>query len=216
LEKGEIGLKKQNIVILIILGLLVCGAIWHSFYYKSTDSNKEVAPPPKKEETANKKNEPADNIVDVGIKIGQKAPDFKLKTLNGKTVELSQSKKLTIVNFWATWCPPCREEMPEFQKAYEKYKDQANFMMINVTSTESDPSAVPEFLRSNGFTFPVLLDDGTESPTLVADQYGVVAIPTTYIVDPAGKIVYKRSGMMKMQELEQWISKYKGQGVGEK
>jgi peroxiredoxin len=212
MEKGEITLKKQNIAVLIILGVLVLGAIWYTFY-KSLDSNKETAALSKKEQSkvvnpSNAKKEPGDENEAIGIKVGQKAPDFKLKTLDGQTVELSQSNKLTIVNFWATWCPPCREEMPEFQKAYEKYKDKVNFMMINVTSTETDSSAVPEFVKKNGYTFPVLLDDGSVTSVPVADQYGIVAIPTTYIVDATGKIVYKRSGMMNMKDLEQWISKF--------
>jgi len=111
------------------------------------------------------------------------APDFSLKTINNTTVRLSDYRgKVVFLNFWATWCPPCRMELPAMEKLYEKLKNQP-FIIIAVNIDNGDPGAVKNFVQSMNLTFPVLLDDGN-----VSKMYNVNAIPTTFIIRKNGTI----------------------------
>jgi|SRR5690625_1715545 len=119
----------------------------------------------------------------VGLKQGEKAPDFELETLDGETVKLSDhlGEKI-ILNFWATWCPPCRAEMPDMQKFHEEY--DATILAVNLTSTEQGIDQIEEFLDEYGVTFTVLLDIDTEVSTL----YNASALPTSYLINSKGEI----------------------------
>jgi len=111
------------------------------------------------------------------------APDFSLKTINNTTVRLSDYRgKVVFLNFWATWCPPCRMELPAMEKLYEKLKNQP-FIIIAVNMDNGDPVAVKNFVQSMNLTFPVLLDDDN-----VSKIYKVNAIPTTFIIRKNGTI----------------------------
>lgn len=130
---------------------------------------------------------------------GFQAPDFTLDTLEGKTVTLSKNGgKPSLVNLWASWCPPCKEEMPHLQKAYEEYGDQVNFHMVNLTSQDSRDKMV-EYVKGEEFTFPVLLDPKGE----VGEQYMAFSIPQTYIVDEQGQVIRKITGAMTEEQLEE-------------
>ena len=115
--------------------------------------------------------------------IGKLAPDFELVTLDGKTVVLSQLfGRAVMVNFWATWCMPCRYEMPYIQQVYEDWPEE-ELVVLTINVGESS-SRVSQFMRSEGFSFPVLLDsDGS-----VAQRYNVQGIPTTFFIDKYGFI----------------------------
>ncbi len=117
------------------------------------------------------------------------AIDFTLKDINGKSHTLSQYKgKIVLLNFWASWCPPCREEMPSMQKLFTSW-DKNKYVMLAVNLKE-DESAVKAFARQNNYTFPILLDrDGK-----VGHAYMVRGIPTTYLIDKDGKIVTRVVG----------------------
>ena len=111
------------------------------------------------------------------------AEDFTLATPKGQKVKLSDQRgKLVFINFWATWCPPCREEMPAMQRLWERQKD--NGLVILAISLDSDPSVVPSFVKNHGFTFTVLVDPTMES----ANAYGVRALPASFIVDRQGVV----------------------------
>ena len=113
------------------------------------------------------------------------APDLVLTDMAGKKVTLADLKgKVILLNFWATWCPPCREEMPTLETLYQTYKDHKNFVFLSVDSSEPK-ATVADFLAKNPYHFPVLLDlNGA-----VSAEYGISAIPTTYLIDPQGKVV---------------------------
>jgi thiol-disulfide isomerase/thioredoxin len=112
--------------------------------------------------------------------VGKPAPDFELDTLDGQTVVLSQLKGTTVLlNFWATWCGPCRSEMPLLQHIHEK--SRVVLLAVNVGEGSSD---VSQFMESAGFTFTVLLD----SQAAVAQKYNVMGIPTTFFIDGEGVI----------------------------
>ncbi|HIE53784.1 MAG TPA: TlpA family protein disulfide reductase, partial [Chromatiaceae bacterium] len=117
------------------------------------------------------------------------APQFELTDIDGRIYRLSDYRgKVLIVNFWATWCPPCREEMPSMERAWQEIKDQ-QMVMIAINVGE-DEDAVFQFTASYPVTFPLLLDQDSE----VAGAWGVRGLPTTYVVDPQGRIVYRAIG----------------------
>ena len=113
------------------------------------------------------------------------APDFTLETLEGESITLSDLRgQVVLVNFWATWCPPCKAEMPAFQQAYTDYADEG-FVIVAVNAIQQDSvSAIETFRASNGLTFPIVLD--TDGDTSRA--YQVRSLPTSFFVDKEGII----------------------------
>jgi peroxiredoxin len=130
-----------------------------------------------------------------GLTKGDRAPDFALTTLDGEEVNLSdyQGKKV-ILNFWATWCPPCKAEMPHMEKYYEKNskKENVEILAVNLTSQDDGKKAVEQFVDGYKLTFPILMDEKGD----VGDQYRAFTIPTTYIIDTDGIIQHKILGPM--------------------
>lgn len=120
------------------------------------------------------------------------APDFQLSTLDGGSYRLSELKgKYVILNFWASWCAPCRAEVPELVEFHKESKaDMVVLLGINQTASEAGISAVRNFAEQNSMAFPILLDTGNK----VHGLYGIRGIPTTVIVDPNGVITVKRMG----------------------
>lgn len=120
---------------------------------------------------------------------GVSPPDFTLKTLDGKEVSLSDYRgKIVFLNFWATWCPPCRSEMPSMEKLYQKFKDE-DFVMLAVSLRENKEK-VENFMRDYKLNFPALLD----STGKVGNTYMVRSIPTTYLISRHGDIIGKAIG----------------------
>lgn len=117
--------------------------------------------------------------------VGQPAPDFQLKTVDGRSIRLSDLKgKVVLVNFWATWCPPCKQEMPSMERLYARLHNQG--LEILAVNIESDGDEVlPEFLRQHPHTFPILMDLEGD----VQQTYGVFRFPETFVVDKTGKVV---------------------------
>jgi len=113
------------------------------------------------------------------------SPDFELKTLEGETVKLSSLRgQAVLVNLWATWCPPCRAEMPAIEKVYNEYKDQGLVVLaVNMTYQDSFSDIAP-FLDKYGLTFPVLLDESSE----VGTAYQLRSLPSSFFIDRAGII----------------------------
>jgi len=126
----------------------------------------------------------------VGIEKGDLAPDFELETLDGEEVKLSDYKgKKVLLNFWATWCPPCRVEIPDIQKYHEEYDDVA-ILAVNLLETESSPRNVVSFVEEYGMTFEVLSDENS----VVATTFDAFSLPTSYLIDSNGIIQNKAIG----------------------
>ncbi|MBV6393389.1 MAG: Thiol-disulfide oxidoreductase ResA [Anaerolineales bacterium] len=113
------------------------------------------------------------------------APDFTLQTLEGETYTLSDFKgQALLINMWATWCPPCRAEMPAIEKMYREYKDRG-FVVLAVNSAFQDKAQdIPAFALEYGLTFPILLDKAGEA----SRAYQVASMPSSYFVNPQGLI----------------------------
>ena len=123
------------------------------------------------------------------VAVGSPAPDFELEGLDGKRWKLSELRgSVVVVNFWATWCPPCREEMPSLGRLYNRYKPAGNFEVLSILYNDL-PEKAAEYVSGNGFTFPVL-----KLNNRVGDDYGVTGVPETYIVDRKGILRKKFKG----------------------
>jgi thiol-disulfide isomerase/thioredoxin len=129
------------------------------------------------------------------------ATDFIVLDSGGKEVRLSDMKgKPTVVNFWATWCPPCRSEMPHFQEAYESLGDSVNFMMIDLGETQQ---TARQYADGEGFTFPVYYDVTGDA----SGKYNISAIPTSIFIDAEGNITDTVIGAMNAGTLRRNIDK---------
>ncbi|MCC5802126.1 redoxin domain-containing protein [Rossellomorea vietnamensis] len=139
-----------------------------------------------------------------GLTQGDRAPDFTLTTLDGEEVQLSdyQGKKV-ILNFWATWCPPCKAEMPHMEQYYEKNakKENVEILAVNLTSQDEGEKAVQQFVDGYELTFPILMDENGD----IGDEYRAFTIPTTYMIDTNGLIQHKIVGPMNEEMMGKMV-----------
>jgi cytochrome c biogenesis protein CcmG/thiol:disulfide interchange protein DsbE len=139
---------------------------------------------------------------EVGLSVRDTAPDFALKTIDNQWLHLSDLRgKPVIVNFWATWCPPCREEMPAMQKFYEENKKDVEILSVHLTSQDQRQKVEP-FIKKYGLTFPVVLDEKGK----VLKLYNIQTIPTSYIIDRDGVIRKKVIGPMTYKQMKEMIN----------
>ena len=124
------------------------------------------------------------------IQTHQKAPDFRLEDLEGKKMGLKDFKgKVVFLNFWATWCNPCKEEMISIERLHQKFKEK-DFIFLTISVDFEGRKPVKEFINKKNYTFIVLLDPKYE----ILDLYKVQRIPTTFIIDKTGKIMGQATG----------------------
>jgi cytochrome c biogenesis protein CcmG/thiol:disulfide interchange protein DsbE len=165
-------------VLLIVAGLL---GLWLSNQTSSSDQT------------------PAGQFTTPASKAMQ-APDFTLQTLDGRSVKLSDYRgQVILLNTWASWCPPCRAEMPDLEAYYREHKEDG-FVVLAIND-EEDASTVASFIQAQGFTFPVLLDPGGK----VMSQYGVRGLPTSFFIDRNGMVRGVWSGQLSPERLKQIV-----------
>jgi peroxiredoxin len=137
------------------------------------------------------------------VTLGGPAPDFDLPGLDGRTASLGDYHgKVVLLNFWASWCPPCRQEMPALQRAFDALSSDG-FVVLAINWTESeDRGAVEPFVKELGLTFPILLD---ESSIATEDIYGVIGFPTSIFIDREGIVRDIVIGPLELQGLRDKI-----------
>jgi thiol-disulfide isomerase/thioredoxin len=184
-----------TIALLILVGIFI--TVRQSSVEKSKETHQTFGPSPDSAEQSSAS-------LEVKPEVGHRAPDFTLKTLNGETIKLSELKGTPVlINFWATWCGACREEMPTLQKAQENYLNKVKILAIDLANSERSLEEVKQYLKDNRLTFTVPLDkDGS-----VADSYRIRAIPTSFFIDKDGVIRGKFIGAMSEEILEQNLAK---------
>jgi thiol-disulfide isomerase/thioredoxin len=135
------------------------------------------------------------------IPLSAAANDFSFKDTQGKTQRLSDYRgKWVLVNFWATWCAPCLEEMPELDALHQAHKNK-DLVVIGIALEYPNPQVVHDFLKEHPVSFPIVLGDYK-----MAREVGVVeALPTTYLFNPKGKKVSYQSGMVSRASVEEYI-----------
>ncbi|WP_121612165.1 peroxiredoxin family protein [Mesobacillus foraminis] len=140
-----------------------------------------------------------------GLEVKNRAPDFTLQTLNGDEVKLSDYRgKKVLLNFWATWCPPCKAEMPYMQEMYDKYKKEGfEILAVNSTVTEKSEKDVSEFVKKYELSFLIPMDEKNR----VSSDYEILAYPTSFFIDANGVIRSKSVGGMTKEFLEKEIKK---------
>ena len=138
------------------------------------------------------------------------ATNFVLENIDGDVIELNEhiGEGPILISFWATWCKPCKEELPHVQELLEKYEEKGLTVFAISTDSEKSVAKVKPYIKSHNYTFEVLLDTNSE----VARSYYVRSVPFTLIIDKSGKIVYQQLGYRKGDEIkvEEVISKIIG------
>lgn len=191
-------MKKSPIIVIAAILIGVSIITVNTYNSSSSKSNSSVENPDKSSTTENNTSTPPIRINPNVIKT--KAIDFKLKGLDGKELSLSDLKgKKVFLNFWATWCPPCRAEMPEIEKLYQETKDSD--LVIVAVEIGEPLNTVKSFIDSNKYSFKVLLD----SDQSVASKYNIASIPTSYFIDVDGNIVSKNVGGMTIDQMKAYV-----------
>ena len=191
-NRGQI--MKKNIGLVVVLALVVI--MLGTFIKQQMEKNEAISLAAYEVDWTQKE----------GLEKGQIAPNFTLETLTGEQVTLADYKgKKVILNFWATWCPPCRTEMPHFQDFYEEYADQENVVILAANATYNDKGAnhVQKFVNSFDLTFPILLmpDDS------IFKRYEILALPSTFMIDTEGRIQYHITGALDKKAIREYVNK---------
>jgi len=181
---------KQNIIIVILCVVLIALIAVAAVFYNmlSEDYVQSDIKPPETTDSA---------------EVADKATDFTMKDGDGNDVKLSDFfGKPIVINFWATWCPPCKSELPAFESAYKNYGDEVQFIMLNQTDGGRDTvDVVKQFVSDNGYTFPVYYDT-TFSGTYA---YSAFSIPMTVLVNADGVVTDTHVGAMSEATLVSYI-----------
>ncbi len=191
---------KKSLLILSVILLFVISSYNVKNYNKTNKANTEIS---------NRKNGaspvllPANNNVKekLAASVKMKATDFKLQDLNGREVSLSDLRgKNVFLNFWATWCPSCKAEMPEIEKLYQETKNSD--LVILAINLGENRQTVQSFKDKNKYNFNMLLD----ADQAVAIKYDITSIPTSFFIDKDGNIISKKIGAMNIDEMKSYIN----------
>lgn len=150
---------------------------------------------------------PTESIPDASVEtteaVDYSAPDFTVLDWEGNERKLSEFEgRPVVLNFWASWCGPCKSEMPDFEEAYQKYGENIHFLMVNCTDGSRETVEIAKvFIEDAGYTFPVYFDTTYEAASL----YGASSIPLTYFIDANGDLVTYGRGALSAELLQRGI-----------
>lgn len=143
------------------------------------------------------------SAAEIGAEVSNELASSEFVDMDGKPVTIPpKDGKVYVINLWATWCPPCRAEMPELQKFYNKYKDNAKIGIYLIDHAESKAD-VQKFMKDNGYNMPVLLDAKGNGIKMLVTR----AIPTTVVIDEYGTVLFRKIGTVTLAELEKAVQR---------
>lgn len=169
---------------------------------QTSDTAESDASPTDSEDTEDSHTDSSGNTDSSENKI-ETAPDFTMTDASGEEVKLSDFfGKPVLLNFWASWCGPCKSEMPHFEDAYQKYGEDINFVIVNLTDGARETvEAASDFIEEQGYTFPLYFDTNTEG----AMTYGTYSIPVTYFIGADGVPVAQANGALDAATLQKGL-----------
>ena len=184
--------KKLGIFIILGLLVIILAVAVIAYDYLSKDAAPDNLATLAPEETTG-----------AGQQEQQQAPDFTVYDAQGNAHKLSHFRgKPVVLNFWASWCGPCKSEMPDFDRAYETHGQDIHFVMVNLTDGYQETvESASSFIQSSGYRFPVYYDTDMDA----AASYGVSSVPVTYFIDAEGNLVAMGRGVLSAEALERGI-----------
>ena len=193
--------KKKTIILIVLFIILITGA---SALYNSLSKNYQPDTLLVEENSNTTATQTPNQTEDSSSESKNLAPNFTVLDLDGNEVNLTDFfGKPIILNFWASWCGPCKMEMPDFNEAYAAYKDEIEFLMVNMTDGSRETvEKASSFIAESGYTFPVYYD--TEYSAAIT--YSVSSLPTTYFLNADGELVTYARGAINEATLEKGIS----------
>ena len=200
-------MKKQKLLLMLVLflGVMVAAGLLYNTLKDDIAADRLTTLPTTGQQTPNQSQSATDETQQPTHDQPQDftAPDFTVVDLAGKVHKLSDFVgKPIVLNFWASWCGPCKSEMPDFQKAYETYGDRIHFVMVNLTDGSGETvKTASDFISSAGYTFPVYYDTLSDA----AMTYGVNAVPVTYFIDASGQLIAYGQGALDAATLQSGI-----------
>jgi len=185
--------NKTFILLAVLLVILIGGA---GFFYNKLRSSYKT-------DTLTKTSQTTENETESGETTVETAPDFTMTNASGEEVKLSDFfDKPVVLNFWASWCGPCKSEMPHFEDAYQKYGEDINFVIVNLTDGARETvENASDFIEEQGYTFPLYFDTNTEG----AMTYGTYSIPVTYFIGADGVPVAQANGALDAATLQKGL-----------
>ena len=203
--------NKKSFIIICVVFVLLIGAAYLLYGKLSsmidTDSLSVSMPQESsskaEEQTPKDENAPLEDSEPEKIS----APDFTVYDADGNAVQLTDYVgKPIVLNFWASWCGPCKMEMPDFNEKYLEKGDEINFLMVNMTTGRETKEKAAELIKEKGYSFPVFYDTDEDA----AMTYGVYSLPTTFFIDDEGYAVAQATGAIDGETLQRGIDMISG------
>ena len=194
--------KAITIVLVLLLAALIAGAGWMYKDLRDQVQSQQLATQGDRD-TKPRETEPEDTVPQDTEPQKQLAPDFTVVDPEGNAYQLSQFRgKPVVLNFWASWCGPCKSEMPVFEAKAAELEGKVQFMMVNLTDGATEtPDTANAFIQEMGYTFPVFYDAYQNAMSV----YGVNAVPVTYFIDAEGYLTAYASGAIDETTLQKGI-----------